>query len=830
MAFKKPRCAFGMVYRLTILALCLLFDSCKLPVGSPSPRASRANLALTFVISGVRQPTRQAAVAAGSQPRLILPTAASLRISLQAQAGGEAIVPEPTAIGAGSTTVPVSLTGIPFGTYTVKAEAFDGNGVLRFFQTATAVVVGSETASVRLNLVPAGASGAELVSETLHDINLETLAAGESQAWLLAPGSRLLAARSIFLSGLNSDMEVFLQSADGQLRSQASGAAARLSTVALPAGQAAYLTVYNGGSAALATGRVFPGAVMVAVPGGAFQRDASPANVSRVSEFSLASLEVSRELYQLLMGADPSDVSVSTDSGDPAQNVNWYRALAFCNKLSLVEGLTPVYAVPGITDWAALPHGNIPTTDNMAWNAAGIDMAADGYRLPTEMEWWWAAMGATQDSLPGAIDGEGINRLGSIKGYSGSSENAGGQTNIDSYASYAGNSAMKTLPGGSKLPNELGLYDMSGNVAEWCWDRTNILPSGQLTDYLGPAGGSSRILRGGGYSNVDVASLQLDIRSAGELDVWLPQTYIGIRVARGPVPTHTVSYHANGATSGTAPAAVAVHSGQTHTVAGNTGNLSKPGLMFAGWSTASNGSGTPYNEGSWYGVETSTITLYARWANFVENVEGLTVGSNNLHAQNGWVADTTGGTSTQVVGGHGVNSTKVIGSAADYRLSSHALGGSIDMSDPQKAYRLLYDSVKPAWGTHFGIAADMNTNGVIEAGEDVWNFRVDNSGDPANLAYLVRPSGEISTSIAAVLGLDYNTWFQTELYFTQGNVTIRVKPWSTGVWTTVWADISLETTANSDKTNPANWSHVYFSMASTDGYVDNISFETINLP
>ena len=240
---------------------------------------------------------------------------------------------------------------------------------------------------------------------------------------------------------------------------------------------------------------------MVLVPAGRFQRDATATNISEITKsYYLGKYQITRQQFLDVMGEDPSLKDYSSGSmNDPVQMVNWYHAIAFCNKLSLLEGLIPVYTVSGVSDWANLAFSSIPTTSNATWNAAECDFNATGYRLPTEMEWMWAAMGANKDARAGAIDAEGINRTGYRKGYAG--QGYGGGTSIDDYAWYTSNSSSKTHPVGEKLPNELGLYDMSGNVWEWCGDRYGTYPTGTQTDYRGAGSGSYRVFRGGSWGS-----------------------------------------------------------------------------------------------------------------------------------------------------------------------------------------------------------------------------------------------------------------------------------------------------------------------------------------
>jgi sulfatase modifying factor 1 len=249
------------------------------------------------------------------------------------------------------------------------------------------------------------------------------------------------------------------------------------------------------------------------VPAGSFQRNQRTSDISVITQaFRMSQHEITRSQFLAIMGADPSRNDFSSNGAespdDPVQNVSWYQAITFANKLSIAEGLTPVYSViigGRPVDWNALSFTQIPNRNNDDWNKATINWAANGYRLPTSMEWMWAAMGADLDSS-GVWNGS-VNTTGHFKPFAGFN----GSNAIGDYVVYRENESNlgTTLPVGSKLPNELGLYDMTGNVDEWVWDGSATpwsWPNGTLTDYSrswgeGPFG--VRIIYGGSFANVE---------------------------------------------------------------------------------------------------------------------------------------------------------------------------------------------------------------------------------------------------------------------------------------------------------------------------------------
>jgi formylglycine-generating enzyme required for sulfatase activity len=211
---------------------------------------------------------------------------------------------------------------------------------------------------------------------------------------------------------------------------------------------------------------------MINVPGGTFYN--GTANIT-VSSFRMSQHEITGEQYAAVTGvSDPS--FFASISNNPVEQVSWYDAVEFCNKLSSNDGLTSVYTITNRTPATGYPI----TTATVSSNSS-----ANGYRLPTEMEWMWAAMGATADRSNG-YTGTGTNTTGFNKNFSGST---GSNTRYD-YTWYMDNASGTTHTVSGKIKNELGLYDMSGNVWEWCWDLIDLY-----------SGSSNHIIHGGGWDS-----------------------------------------------------------------------------------------------------------------------------------------------------------------------------------------------------------------------------------------------------------------------------------------------------------------------------------------
>jgi len=234
---------------------------------------------------------------------------------------------------------------------------------------------------------------------------------------------------------------------------------------------------------------------MVRVPGGTFQmgsddsqdRNASPPHLVSLDGFSMGKYEVTQEQYQAVMGYNPSYFHGGTerepDAGEvqsrrPVESVSWYEAIEFCNKLSTMEKLQPVYTITDRTPSTGYPIMSATVT---------ADRSKNGYRLPTEAQWEYACRAGTATPW-----------------------HSGTETELGNYAWYDANSNDKTHEVGKKAPNAWGLYDMHGNVWEWCWDWYGDYRNSWQAEPVGASSGSVRVFRGGGW-----VSSAAYVRSAG---------------------------------------------------------------------------------------------------------------------------------------------------------------------------------------------------------------------------------------------------------------------------------------------------------------------------
>ncbi|MDO4301859.1 MAG: flavodoxin [Clostridia bacterium] len=215
-----------------------------------------------------------------------------------------------------------------------------------------------------------------------------------------------------------------------------------------------------------------------------------------VDSFYISKTELTQEEYQSVMGDNPSE-----QKGEklPVTNITWYDAVAFCNKMSEKDGLTPCYTIDGNT---------------VIW-----DKGANGYRLPTEAEWEYAARANTQTpfSFGDYVHDENANCY-----------NAYGYNN-DTSGSWVNGYLSETVEVDSYEANDFGLYNMHGNAAEWVWDWYGNYDTADTQNPTGAESGYYKIARGSGWNDFP-KHIRSAYRSAFPADI--PLYSIGMRLVR----------------------------------------------------------------------------------------------------------------------------------------------------------------------------------------------------------------------------------------------------------------------------------------------------------
>lgn len=250
--------------------------------------------------------------------------------------------------------------------------------------------------------------------------------------------------------------------------------------------------------------------------GGSSSSNSLPVHEVLISkDYYICKYEVTQEEWSQFM--PESIYNYGKGNSYPVYYISWAAAIVYCNKRSISEGLPPCYSINGSSnpdEWGELPISN----SDVVWDSIICDWDAYGYRLPSEAEWEYAAKGGM------FWQSEYI--------YSGSNS-------VDAVAWYRNNSNNSTHIVGTKAKNQVGAYDMSGNSAEWCWDRYSnnyyqyCIDNGIYIDPRGPNEGSYRVFRGGSWGGYDF-ELTNNYRDRWEFAGGLNGSWviIGFRLAR----------------------------------------------------------------------------------------------------------------------------------------------------------------------------------------------------------------------------------------------------------------------------------------------------------
>ena len=216
--------------------------------------------------------------------------------------------------------------------------------------------------------------------------------------------------------------------------------------------------------------------------------------VTLSSDFFMGRTQVTQGQWYAVMGTNPSPgLHQRSVAGHPAHNypvanVSWYDAIVFANRLSMLHGLRPAYEMETVTlgVWGTNPDywGPIPTGNNARWNAVRIVENSNGYRLPTEAQWEYAARAGTTTAFN-----------------DGASRNVIDASAVGLLGWFAGNSGGRPRETGQLQANDWGLHDMHGNVLEWVWDWLEIYPDMAEVDPTGAPSGDLRVCRGASWGS-----------------------------------------------------------------------------------------------------------------------------------------------------------------------------------------------------------------------------------------------------------------------------------------------------------------------------------------
>src|SRR6056297_491381 len=253
---------------------------------------------------------------------------------------------------------------------------------------------------------------------------------------------------------------------------------------------------------------------MVYVKGGKFrkgdvwgigEKDEKPAHEIMLNDFYISKHEVTQQQYENVMLYNPS---CFRGANLPVDNVSWYDAILFCNKISKLEGLAPCYELKG--------------------REVIYNKEANGYRLPTEAEWEYAARSCGRDDHKWS----GTDKISEVEDFAWIWKNSGKNYLKGEFSEEKlQKNNCRPHPAGTKKPNQTGIYDMSGNAFEWCWDwyNENYYSRSNYDNPTGPKSGNLRVIRGGQWTRT-INNCRTSNRSG--FNPIMSYAVIGFRVVR----------------------------------------------------------------------------------------------------------------------------------------------------------------------------------------------------------------------------------------------------------------------------------------------------------
>ena len=460
------------------------------------------------------QPTSQSIVA-GSTATLTVSATGSAPFTYQWYRGN-----------LGATTAPVGTNSTTFTTPTLTVTTKYWVKISNAFGE---IQSSSVTVTVQANTAP-----------TISDIAAQSISADSNTgAIVFTVGDALTAASSLTLSGSSSNTTLVPNASivfggSGASRtvtvtpaSSQSGTATITVTVSdgsLTASDTFVLTVVNAPAAPTGFALIPSGSFTMGDAVDGNESADAPTHTVTVSAFYMAKNLVTKadwdtvRTWAISNGYSDLVPGEGKASNHPVQTISWWDGVKYCNARSQQEGLTPVYTVSG----AVMKTGT---------TAPVVNWAANGYRLPTEAEWEKAARGG----LSGKRFPWGDTISHSQANYYANSffsyDSSGAVNSF--HPAYATGSTPYTSPVGSFAANGYGLYDMAGNVWQWCWDWYGTYDTGTPTDPRGVSSGPGRVGRGGSWDYYAYGC-----RVAGRFSYVPSGTYdsIGFRVARSSVP------------------------------------------------------------------------------------------------------------------------------------------------------------------------------------------------------------------------------------------------------------------------------------------------------